>query len=222
MSVFWLNGQLCKTPCQCIDSNIITAWIRRSIVYLSLICLIEYCLNYHDGLWIVCRIKAYLLMGCLFMSLHRREYKIGELLGNRLNVCEWIVSWLIVPLLVNGQLVSFISLNCLTKNNMRLGGSPGLVVMGWDSCSEGCGFKSHHYTLDRHFHIYLSVKIVVFVWKEENEWKDAGDYCPFKQRIIWIDDLPIDDSCQSPLLKSQRNSIISSAILSRYIVFFSQ
>ena len=30
-------------------------------------------------------------------------------------------------------------------NNYRLrDGSPGLVVMGGDSCSEGCGFKSQH------------------------------------------------------------------------------
>ena len=29
-----------------------------------------------------------------------------------------------------------------------LGGSPGLVVMGGDSCFEGCGFESHHRILD--------------------------------------------------------------------------
>ena len=28
------------------------------------------------------------------------------------------------------------------------GGSPGLVVMGGDSCSEGCGFESQHCILD--------------------------------------------------------------------------
>ena len=37
-----------------------------------------------------------------------------------------------------------------------LGGSPGLVVMGRDSRSEGCGFESWHRILDGHFfHIYL-------------------------------------------------------------------
>ena len=38
-------------------------------------------------------------------------------------------------------------------NNM--GGSPGLVVMGGGSCSEGRGFESQHHILDGHFHIYL-------------------------------------------------------------------
>ena len=31
------------------------------------------------------------------------------------------------------------------------GGSPGLVVMGGDSFSKGCGFKSRHHILDRNF-----------------------------------------------------------------------
>ena len=31
------------------------------------------------------------------------------------------------------------------------GGSPGLVVMGDDSCLKGCGFKSRHRILDGHF-----------------------------------------------------------------------
>ena len=32
-----------------------------------------------------------------------------------------------------------------------MGVSPGLVVMGGDSCSEGRGFKSQHHILDGHF-----------------------------------------------------------------------
>ena len=43
---------------------------------------------------------------------------------------------------------------CFTKNKST-GGSPGQVVMGGDSCSEGHGFESHHHTLDGIFHIYL-------------------------------------------------------------------
>ena len=37
------------------------------------------------------------------------------------------------------------------------GGSPGLAVMGGDSCSKGRGFKSRRRILDSHdiFHIYL-------------------------------------------------------------------
>ena len=32
--------------------------------------------------------------------------------------------------------------------------SPGLVVMGDDSCVKGCGFKSLHYILDGHLDIF--------------------------------------------------------------------
>ena len=36
------------------------------------------------------------------------------------------------------------------------GGSPGLVVMGGDSCSKGHEFESQHHILDGHFsHTYL-------------------------------------------------------------------
>ena len=43
--------------------------------------------------------------------------------------------------------------------------SPGLVVMGGDSCHEGCGFESQHCMLNGNFsHIYF-VKMVMFVYK---------------------------------------------------------
>ena len=45
------------------------------------------------------------------------------------------------------------------------GGSPGLVVMGGDSCSKGRGFESRRRILDGHnifSHIFV-VKIVMFV-----------------------------------------------------------
>ena len=45
---------------------------------------------------------------------------------------------------------------------MRLDGSPGLVVMGEDSCSRGHGFESWHCVLDGHdifSHLFV-VKIV--------------------------------------------------------------
>ena len=41
------------------------------------------------------------------------------------------------------------------------GGSPGLVVMVDDSCSEGHGFESWHHILDGHFFTYIYVKIVM-------------------------------------------------------------
>ena len=39
------------------------------------------------------------------------------------------------------------------------GGSPGLVVMGGDSCSKVCGFESHHCILDGHFSHLFVVKL---------------------------------------------------------------
>ena len=40
-------------------------------------------------------------------------------------------------------------------------GSPGLVGMGGDSCSEGRGFESWHCILDGHFSHIFVVKIVM-------------------------------------------------------------
>ena len=39
-----------------------------------------------------------------------------------------------------------------------MGGSPGLVVMGRDSHSEGRGFESRHRILDGHFFTYICCK----------------------------------------------------------------
>ena len=41
-----------------------------------------------------------------------------------------------------------------------LGRSPGLVVMGGDSCSKGCEFESRHftYTVWTFFHIHICYK----------------------------------------------------------------
>ena len=39
------------------------------------------------------------------------------------------------------------------------GGSPGLVVMGGDSCSENCGFESPHHILDGHFSHEFAIKL---------------------------------------------------------------
>ena len=47
------------------------------------------------------------------------------------------------------------------------GGSPGLVVIGVDSCFEGCGFKSLHRLLDGHLSHLFVVKIGMFVWKDK-------------------------------------------------------
>ena len=44
----------------------------------------------------------------------------------------------------------------ITNKNMPLGGSPGLVVMGDDSCSKCCGFESWLRILDGHFFTLIS------------------------------------------------------------------
>ena len=50
------------------------------------------------------------------------------------------------------------------KSKINLvGGSPGLVVVGGDSCSECRGFKSQLCILDGHFSHIFVVKIVMFV-----------------------------------------------------------
>ena len=42
------------------------------------------------------------------------------------------------------------------------------MVMGRDSCSEGCEFESH---LDGHFSHMFVIQIVIFVSKDENKNK---------------------------------------------------
>ena len=57
-----------------------------------------------------------------------------------------------------------------------MGGSPGLVVMGGASFSEGCGFESRRHILDGHIFTLICCKIVsMFVWKRPKiKEKEAG------------------------------------------------
>ena len=48
-----------------------------------------------------------------------------------------------------------------------LEGVPGLVVMGGDSCSQGCEFESQYRIPDGYFSHLLVVKIVMCVGKDE-------------------------------------------------------
>ena len=50
-----------------------------------------------------------------------------------------------------------------------IGRGPGLVVMGGDSSSEGCGFESRHRIMDI-FHIYIYVE-KMFWYLFEKDWK---------------------------------------------------
>ena len=44
------------------------------------------------------------------------------------------------------------------KSKVRLGGSPGLVVMGGDSRPKGRGFESQYWILDGHFFTFICCK----------------------------------------------------------------
>ena len=64
------------------------------------------------------------------------------------------------------------------------GMSPGLVVMGGDSCSKGRKFESQHCRLDGHFSHEFVVNFFMDDWKgpKINE-KEALDDGPFKKDI---------------------------------------
>ena len=54
----------------------------------------------------------------------------------------------------------------MSQINVMLGRSPGLVVMGRDSRSEGRGFKSQHCILDGNFFTYICCKNLFFFCKK--------------------------------------------------------
>ena len=62
------------------------------------------------------------------------------------------------------------------------GGSPGLVVLGGDSRSEGCGFESQCHVLDGHdiFHVDLLLKLYCLFEKTENKRKRVWGWPIFK------------------------------------------
>ena len=62
------------------------------------------------------------------------------------------------------------------KSTVTKGRSPGLVVMGLDSCSKCCEFKYRHCILDGHFFTFIWCKIVMFTWKDENKWKRCREW----------------------------------------------
>ena len=64
-------------------------------------------------------------------------------------------------------------------------GSPGLVDMGEDSCTEVCGLKSQHHLMYGHFFHIFVVKIVMFVWRDENKLKSGrGWYTWINSAIV--------------------------------------
>ena len=61
-----------------------------------------------------------------------------------------------------------------------MGGTPGLVVMGGDSWSEGNGFESQHCMLDGHFTTLSCCKNCNVCLKKQNKWKRVRDGHYFK------------------------------------------
>ena len=62
-----------------------------------------------------------------------------------------------------------------------MGGSPGLVVKGGDSCSKGRGFESWHRILEGHFFTYICCKNVMLFEKNENKTIKEGGLAHLKK-----------------------------------------
>ena len=58
------------------------------------------------------------------------------------------------------------------------------MVMGGDSCREGCGFESQHHILDGHFSQIFVVNIVMFARKDENKPKRGWGWPIFKKTDV--------------------------------------
>jgi len=113
----------------------------------------KYKLYFAKSAWWLCRfhftskssrtwvnyVKGFSKISKKFSQKISQSFKVGKILCSFLDIKSW---WL-------------------------CGWSPGLVVMGWDSCPDGCGFKS----LDEHFWH----KFVMFVWMTKINEKGAGD-----------------------------------------------
>ena len=63
-------------------------------------------------------------------------------------------------------------------------GRPGLVVMGGDSRSEGCGFESRHRILDGHFSHIFAVIFFYFCLKRPKINEKEARVGPFKKTKI--------------------------------------
>ena len=96
----------------------------------------------------------------------------------------------------------------------KLGGRPGLVVMGGDSCPEGHGSESQHHILDGHFSpIFLYKNCNVCLKKMKINEKEVR-IGPFKKKFY--DDIVNQNDNQSILYV--RYSILIDRKLCRYKV----
>ena len=81
---------------------------------------------------------------------------------------------------------NFFNLDNSSESNdeLNMGGSPGLVGMGDDSCLQGRGFESWHRILDGHFFTLICKNCInVCLKRPKINEKEAGAG-PFKKRFI--------------------------------------
>ena len=109
--------------------------------------------------------------------------KVDQKLVATFLVCSWRpktlgITWVVVVVLVTKkwdfQIAQTVPWYLGYQKISCRGGSPGLVVLGGDSASKGRGFESLTHKQDGHFSHLFVVKIVMFVWKDEKKWKEAG------------------------------------------------
>ena len=70
----------------------------------------------------------------------------------------------------------------LLQNRAVLGGSPGVVVMGDDSCSRGRGFESERRILDGHFLHCFVIKLYCLFEKTKNVRKRGRGWAIFLKK----------------------------------------
>ena len=87
--------------------------------------------------------------------------KLGQKFSKPLNI----------RLILNKPLNNYLLLNIPLKNIKELGGSPGLVVMGGDSCSKGSNPGAVYWMDLTFFHIDLLKKMYCLFEKTENKRK---------------------------------------------------
>ena len=99
---------------------------------------------------------------------------------------------------------------------LGLGGGPGLVVRGGDSCSRGCGFKSQHRILDRHFSHLFVIKIVFVYFQSLKGTKKRTGVANLK-RSFFLEVIVVAAAQRSPVSKKQSN--LTSMFSARFMIW---
>ena len=130
------------------------------------------------------------------------------------------------PPLSSFVVVSFVRTEGTNVTIDWLGGSPGLVVMGRDSCSKGRGFESQHRMLDGHdiFSHWFVVKICNVCLKRPKINEKRPGSAHFFKKNNWSDECnnsSVDSSAPSILPPRVRVPSTPSMLSSIYIWFMS-